>query len=126
MQKEHFKANTQYNDYKGTVAADRADQDSFSDFLRAKGILKEGEIVKGISFFRTGNLFDVEAYIMEHGPNIPGGLYKINDNKVKFPLDYKEVEGVIDTEKLTFTVCGTVYKMIKPSEPFAIPVRFPT
>lgn len=65
MQKEHFKANTQYNDYKGTVATDRADQDSFSDFLRAKGILKEGEIVKGISFFRTGNLFDVEAYIME-------------------------------------------------------------
>ncbi|MCE9799948.1 hypothetical protein [Raoultella ornithinolytica] len=63
---------------------------------------------------------------IEHGPNIPGGLYKINDNKVKFPLDYKEVEGVIDTEKLTFTVCGTVYKMIKPSEPFAIPVRFPT
>nr|WP_241830952.1 hypothetical protein [Klebsiella pneumoniae] len=53
------------SDYKGTVAADRADQDSFSDFLRAKGILKEGEIVKGISFFRTGNLFDVEAYIME-------------------------------------------------------------
>lgn len=46
MQKEHFKANTQYNDYKGTVAADRADQDSFSDFLRAKGILKEGEIVE--------------------------------------------------------------------------------
>ncbi|MFW7862671.1 hypothetical protein ACOI2J_23215 [Klebsiella pneumoniae] len=46
MQKEHFKANTQYNDYKGTVAADRADQDSFSDFLRAKGILKEGEIGK--------------------------------------------------------------------------------
>ena len=63
---------------------------------------------------------------IEHGPNIPGGLYKINDHKVKFPLDYKEVEGVIDTEKLTFTVCGTVYKMIKPSEPFAIPVRFPT
>lgn len=61
MQNEHFKASTQYNDYKGTVAADRADQDSFSDFLRAKGILKDDEIVKGISFFRTGNLFDVEA-----------------------------------------------------------------
>ncbi len=30
---------------------------------------------------------------VEHGANIPGGLYKIDDNKVKFPFDYKEVEG---------------------------------
>lgn len=50
---------------------------------------------------------------VNHGPNIPGGLYKINDNKVKFPFDYKEVEGVIDTEKLTFTVNGQVYPMRK-------------
>ena len=69
MQKEHFKANTQYNDYKGTVAADRADQDSFSDFLRVKGILKEGEIVKGISFYSAERFFDVEAYVTDdqHG-----------------------------------------------------------
>ncbi len=50
---------------------------------------------------------------VEHGANIPGGLYKINDNKVKFPFDYKEVEGVIDTEKLTFTVNGQAYPMSK-------------
>lgn len=28
---------------------------------------------------------------IDQGPNIPEGLYKINDNKVKFPFDYKEV-----------------------------------
>lgn len=50
---------------------------------------------------------------VEHGANIPGGLNKINDNKVKFPFDYKEVEGVIDTEKLTFTVNGQAYPMRK-------------
>ncbi|XXD08218.1 hypothetical protein ACMYSN_19155 [Klebsiella sp. R445] len=48
---------------------------------------------------------------VNHGPNIPGGLYKINDDKVKFPFDYKEVEGVIDTEKFTFTVNGQEYPM---------------
>jgi len=37
----------------------------------------------------------------------------MNDNKVKFPFDYKVGEGVIDTEKLTFTVCGIEYKMRK-------------
>ncbi|MFH3547605.1 hypothetical protein [Klebsiella aerogenes] len=66
MTKEHFKASTQYNDYKGTVAADRADQDSFSDFLRAKGILKNDEIVKGISFYSEENYFDVEAYVTDN------------------------------------------------------------
>ncbi|WJI35018.1 hypothetical protein NDO58_11165 [Klebsiella sp. ZYC-1] len=65
MQNEHFKASTQYNDYKGTVAADRADQDSFSDFLREQGILKDGEIVKGISFYNAEHFFDVEAYILD-------------------------------------------------------------
>lgn len=50
---------------------------------------------------------------VEHGANIPGGLYKIDDNKVKFPFDYKEVEGEIDTEKLTFTVNGQEYPMRK-------------
>ncbi len=33
MPKEHFKAHAQYDDWKGTAAADRADQDNFSDFL---------------------------------------------------------------------------------------------
>ena len=37
---------------------------------------------------------------IDQGPNIPEGLYKINDNKVKFPFDYKEVEGGIDLHRL--------------------------
>lgn len=50
---------------------------------------------------------------VNHGPNIPDGLYKINDNKAKFPFDYKEAEGVSDAEKLTFTVNGQAYPMRK-------------
>lgn len=50
---------------------------------------------------------------VEQGTSIQGGLYKINDNKVKYPFDYKEVEGVIDTEELTFTVNGQAYAMKK-------------
>lgn len=69
MEKEHFKAHVQYDDWKGSVAADSADQEDFSDFLRDKGILKEGEIVKGISFYSAERFFDVEAFVSddEHG-----------------------------------------------------------
>ena len=59
MEKEHFKAHVQYDDWKGSVAADSADQEDFSDFLRDKGVLKEGEIVKGISFYSAERFFDV-------------------------------------------------------------------
>ncbi|MDX7123052.1 hypothetical protein [Enterobacter hormaechei] len=74
----------------------------FNEHGSAIGYLVEGRwLIKG------------DYLQIDQGPNIPGGLYKINDNKVKFPFDYKEVEGVIDTEKLTFTICGIEYKMRK-------------
>lgn len=65
MEKEHFKAHVQYDDWKGSVAADSADQEDFSDFLRDKGVLKEGEIVKGISFYSAERFFDVEAFVSD-------------------------------------------------------------
>lgn len=69
MEKEHFKAHVQYDDWKGSVAADSADQEDFSDFLRDNGVLKEGEIVKGISFYSAERFFVVEAFVSdnEHG-----------------------------------------------------------
>ncbi|PKQ47921.1 hypothetical protein CXH12_19155 [Citrobacter portucalensis] len=69
MEKKHFKAAAQYDDWKGSVAADGADQNDFSEFLRVKGILKQDEIVKGISFYSAEHFFDVEAYVTDkqHG-----------------------------------------------------------
>ncbi|EKS55194.1 TPA: hypothetical protein L0163_001194 [Citrobacter freundii] len=69
MEKEYFKASAQYDDWKGSVAADGADQNDFSEFLRVKGILKQDEIVKGISFYSAERFFDVEAYVTDeqHG-----------------------------------------------------------
>ncbi|NIF34197.1 hypothetical protein F3J29_18900 [Enterobacter sp. Cy-643] len=65
MEKEHFKAHVQYDDWKGSVAADSADQEDFSDFLRNKGMLNDGEVVKGISFYSAERFFDVEAYVFD-------------------------------------------------------------
>lgn len=80
MPKEHFKAQAQYDDWKGTAAADRADQDNFSDFLRAQGIMNEGEIVKGISFYSAEHFFDIEAYITD-------GDYGLRREKVKMTFE---------------------------------------
>ncbi|HBY9591221.1 hypothetical protein ACYA6D_10640 [Klebsiella pneumoniae] len=65
MEKDHFKASAQYDDWKGSVAADGADQEDFSDFLRDKGLLKDGEIVKAISFYSGQRYLSVNAYITD-------------------------------------------------------------
>lgn len=63
MEKDTFKAHTQYGDLKGTVSADRADQHNFSDLLRELEVLKEGEVVKGITFYNEAHYFSVSAFI---------------------------------------------------------------
>ncbi len=65
MEKEHFKASAQYDDWIGSVAADGADQEGFSDLLRAKGSLKAGEVVKGISFYSGERFLSVSAFITD-------------------------------------------------------------
>lgn len=42
-----FSASTQYNDYKGTVAADRSDSLSFQDYLKQNELISDGEYLVG-------------------------------------------------------------------------------
>ena len=48
---ETFIASVQYNDLKGTVAADRADKNDPSTWLRENGHINDEELVLGISIF---------------------------------------------------------------------------
>jgi hypothetical protein len=44
-----FKASVQYNDYKGTVAADRSDDTSMRDYLKELGKFPENSAILGYS-----------------------------------------------------------------------------
>lgn len=50
-----FKAGTQYNDFVGTVAADRSDNLVFADLLRKKGLMQDDEHVVGFEIVFTEN-----------------------------------------------------------------------
>ncbi|WP_146347883.1 hypothetical protein [Falsiphaeobacter marinintestinus] len=50
-----FNAGVQYNDFKGTVAADRADEISMRDFLIEEGIANDTERVIGYRIAFGGN-----------------------------------------------------------------------
>lgn len=55
MQPTNFKASVQYDDFKGTAAADRADKGDASDWLEKKGLIQEGEFLLGITLFAGEN-----------------------------------------------------------------------
>ncbi len=50
-----FSARVQYNDFKGSVAADQADEIALLKYLQDKGLAKEDEIVIGVRAGFNGN-----------------------------------------------------------------------
>ncbi|WP_312283933.1 hypothetical protein [Candidatus Igneacidithiobacillus taiwanensis] len=55
MPVEKFQATVQYNDFKGSAAADRTDQDDINNWLEKNGLKRDGEFLLGISFFAGEN-----------------------------------------------------------------------
>lgn len=55
MTTDRFKASVQYNDWKGSSAADSAGQKGPSDWLRENGHINDGEFLLGIKMFAGEN-----------------------------------------------------------------------
>lgn len=55
MQPTNFKASVQYGDWKGTSAADSADEGDAKDWLKNNGLIQTGEFLIGITFFAGEN-----------------------------------------------------------------------
>ncbi len=53
--RQNFRAGTQYNDFVGTVAADRSDNLAFDDFLREKGLMLDNEHLVGFEIVFNEN-----------------------------------------------------------------------
>jgi hypothetical protein len=52
---QNFRASVQYDDFKGTAAADRADRGDASDWLEEKGLKQKGEFLLGLTFYAGEN-----------------------------------------------------------------------
>jgi len=55
MTTDTFRASVQYNDWKGSSAADDADKNDASDWLKANGHIQDGEFLLGIKMFAGEN-----------------------------------------------------------------------
>lgn len=55
MYPQNFKASVQYDDWKGTSAADSADKGDARDWLKSHGLIKDGEFLLGIALYAGEN-----------------------------------------------------------------------
>jgi len=89
-----FKAGVQYDDFKGGVAADRADDISFLDYLIENNLAKEGERLAGYRLCFSGN----QEHEIEK-PGIVAYLFEA-DGFEERPTAIRAVEVDLTTAKL--------------------------
>jgi hypothetical protein len=91
----NFKASVQYGDWKGTAAADNADQNDLSDYLQGKGLMNENEFPIASSLWvgenhggKLGTVM-VTAYLF-HKPDHA----TVNDalNAIYGPITVREID----------------------------------
>ncbi|CUA99415.1 hypothetical protein [Comamonas thiooxydans] len=51
MSQDTFRAGTQYGDFKGSASADRHDTADISSYLKARGLIQEGELALAIELY---------------------------------------------------------------------------
>jgi hypothetical protein len=80
-----FSAHVQYDDWKGSAAADDADGRAIRKYLRDNGLLGDGEFVVGFELYSGESHFAVRAFIIEAG-NYEGAVKEVTQSE---PLQTK-------------------------------------
>lgn len=114
-----FSAGVQYNDFKGTVAADRADNVSIRDYLVELGVAKHDEWVVGYRLGFGGNdgreveEHGIVFYLQEGSFDDPGAVIRAVDvtmTAAKFFSFFKRFD-------LVMTVGGNTFEGIEVDGP---------
>jgi hypothetical protein len=73
-----FSGHVQYDDWKGTAAADESDHKGIRSYLEEQGLLRDGEFVVGLEMYSgaalgTERYFSARVYLVEAG-NFEGAV----------------------------------------------------
>ena len=60
-----FTATAQYNDFKGTVAADRSDQHDIHKLLEEKGLVTDNEFLLSVQFYSSEGFVRCVAILLK-------------------------------------------------------------
>lgn len=120
MRTESFRANVQYNDLKGTAAADDHDQHTITDHLKENGLIQDGDTVVGVKFWsgevhgRTqGRPVSVSVYVVnavgfEQAARALDGEGAVDVREVRFEMDLAEFFGLFKRFEVAISRFGQV------------------
>lgn len=102
MRTEEFRAGVQYNDSKGTAAADDHDSLALSHYMQSQGLIQNGETIVGVKMF-SGEVHgsvqnqpvSVTAYVIA-AAGFEGAARALESDG---PLDVREIRFDIDLAK---------------------------
>ncbi|EPM44229.1 hypothetical protein [Pseudomonas syringae] len=106
MRTELFRASVQYNDSKGTAAADDHDQHTIKDHMKAHGLIQDGDTVVGVRIW-SGEVHgstqnkpvSVMAYVIdaagfEEAARVLDGNGALDVREVRFEMDLADFFGL--------------------------------
>lgn len=112
---EEFSAAAQYDDMKGSAAADRADSSGISGYLSKNGLIKDDEILVAVSFFagenhgtHTDPIF-VEVFVAPKTGNLQEYLNSSDSpslRRIKLSLSISEFLGFFKRFSVTLSYGG--------------------
>ena len=98
MSMENFKAGVQYNDSKGTAAADEHDRFTLSDYLLSKALIQADETIVGVKMWSGEVHGDTQ-----HEP-VSVTVYTIQTDKYSEFNDALQSNSVVDVREVRFDI----------------------
>jgi hypothetical protein len=112
-----FRAGVQYGDFEGTAAADRADKNDLSDYLRSNGLMQAGETLIAVELWIGENHGGKVAQpsiqaIVVNAPDYDSAVRDVLNQdpvpvrKINLPISLDEFLGLFKRFAVTLTIRG--------------------
>jgi hypothetical protein len=93
---EGFEASVQYNDWKGTVAADNSDHETIKGYLRQHELMSDEEFLLSVSFYSGEGSTSIRVFLYRGGPRIKDVDKEIAATKHSVPVREVRLDMTID------------------------------
>jgi hypothetical protein len=87
----------QYNDWKGTAAADNSDHHDIHDYLTKKGLMTDNEFLLSVTFYRSEGFVRIGALLLKDANKYETAEAALAN--IAGPIPVKRVDVEISTEK---------------------------
>ncbi len=89
---DHFSASVQYNDWKGTAAADNSDHRGIHDYLAEKALITDNEFLLSVTFYRSEGFVRIGAFLLKDADKYETAAAALADMPDPIPVRRVDVE----------------------------------